>query len=102
MLRAGETLHLLDVREALELRSASLGEKALHAPMSALVALGLDALPAPIRADKHTPVVVVCHHGIRSAQVGAWLAANGWEAIFNLAGGIDAYALTVDPSVGRY
>jgi rhodanese-related sulfurtransferase len=44
----------------------------------------------------------MCHHGVRSADVTVWLRAQGWGQTFSLRGGIDAYALLVDPSIGRY
>jgi rhodanese-related sulfurtransferase len=59
--------------------------------------------PCPLPAlDKEATVVVFCHHGIRSAQVAAWLLDQGWQSVYNLAGGIDAYARQVDPSIGFY
>ena len=99
--RAGEELILLDVREPVELRMATLGDDILTAPMSRLAREGLDALPAAAR-DPEAEIVVFCHHGVRSAQVVAWLRQNGWQSVLNLAGGIDAYARDVDPSVGLY
>ena len=47
-------------------------------------------------------IVLMCHHGTRSAQVANWLARNGIERVHNLAGGIDAWARTVDPAMPRY
>jgi rhodanese-related sulfurtransferase len=47
-------------------------------------------------------VVVHCHHGGRSARACALLRANGFEDVSNLTGGIEAWSLTVDPSVPRY
>ncbi len=48
------------------------------------------------------PVVVVCHHGMRSLQATLFLRAQGCQDVFNLMGGIDAYAVTADPSLARY
>jgi rhodanese-related sulfurtransferase len=45
---------------------------------------------------------VMCHHGIRSAQMCQWLQQNGFTNVKNIAGGIDAYSLLVDPSIPRY
>jgi rhodanese-related sulfurtransferase len=53
------------------------------------------------RADK-APLIVYCHHGVRSLNVVQWLREQGLEACQSLAGGIDAWSLTVDPSVPRY
>ncbi len=89
---------LLDVREAWELRAASLqlpGAAVLHIPMH-LIPLRLAEI------DGSHPVVCICHRGARSAQVVAFLLRQGWGAVYNLAGGIDAWSLQVDPSVPRY
>ncbi len=47
-------------------------------------------------------IVVVCHHGIRSAQVAAWMRQNGLENAVKLAGGIDAWARRVDTTMKTY
>ncbi len=98
---AGDSFVLLDVREPEELFYADLGEGVELAPISRLASSGIDALP-PAAHDKTAEIVVFCHHGIRSAQVVAWLRQQGWTNVLNLDGGIDAYARQVDPSVGFY
>jgi len=45
---------------------------------------------------------VLCHHGVRSAQVTGWLAQQGWTNIKSVRGGIDAYARQIDQAVGFY
>jgi len=52
--------------------------------------------------DPERETVFICHHGIRSAQVCAFLARQGFAKIYNLAGGIDRWSTEVDPSVPRY
>ena len=52
--------------------------------------------------DRHQAIYVLCHHGLRSAQVCHWLNRQGFTQAHNVAGGIDAYALRVDPSLPRY
>jgi rhodanese-related sulfurtransferase len=48
-------------------------------------------------------IVLFCHHGMRSAQVARFLAVQrGFGRVANMAGGIDEWALRVDPSVARY
>lgn len=47
-------------------------------------------------------IIVICHHGMRSFQVGAFLESNGFTNIVNLEGGIDAWARTVDPAMAQY
>lgn len=98
----GDNFILLDVREPNELLYANLGEGVIAAPLSELAQRGPDALPEAILADKEAEIVVMCHHGIRSAQVTAWLRQQGWNNVLNMDGGIDAYAIAVDPTVGRY
>lgn len=92
---------VLDVREAYELGLARLKDRFEHVPMSQLADRGISALPAAM-SDKAARVVVLCHHGIRSAQVTNWLLSLGWTDVRSLEGGIDAWALLVDPSVGAY
>ncbi len=96
-------LLVLDVREPYEFPRAKLNdERVAYAPLSDLARKNLAGLPEKVRASKSVPLVVICHHGNRSAQVTAWLIDLGWEAVFNLAGGIDAYARQVDPAIGTY
>jgi rhodanese-related sulfurtransferase len=85
---------LLDVREPAELAQASVAE-ALHIPMRE-VPERLDEL------DAGQPLVVMCHGGGRSRRVAEYLLANGFEEVYNLAGGIDAWSQQIDPSVPRY
>lgn len=46
--------------------------------------------------------IVICHHGIRSANMCQWLTAQGFENVKNVIGGIDAYSLYIDNSIPRY
>lgn len=93
---------LLDVREPHELAIVNLGERVTAVPLSELASKQLDALPATVAEDKASHIVVFCHHGGRSAQVVGWLRQQGWTNVFNMDGGIDAYAVQIDPSLGRY
>lgn len=52
--------------------------------------------------DLQTPIAVLCHGGMRSASIAAWLAANGAVTVANIAGGIDAWSVSVDPTISRY
>ena len=85
---------LLDVREPEELEQAAIAG-AHHIPMRQ-VPERLGELPR----DK--PIVVFCHAGGRSRRVAQFLVENGFEQVFNLDGGIDAWSRTVDERVGRY
>lgn len=98
---AGDDFILLDVREHPELQIVNLGEGVLHLPLSQLAAQQLDAIP-PELTDKAQEIVVFCHHGGRSAQVAAYLHANGWQNVVNLSGGIHQWALQVDNSLATY
>ena len=52
--------------------------------------------------DDEKEVVAICHHGGRSLQIAMYLEKNGFAKVHNLAGGIDAWSRTVDPSVPLY
>ncbi len=98
----GQSFVWLDVREANELAFAAIrDERVVLAPLSELAARQLDALPAPA-LDPDASIIVLCHHGIRSAQVTLWLRQQGWTDVLNMAGGIAAWAKEIDPSVGVY
>jgi len=95
-------LVVLDVREPYEFSRVRIqDQRVVFAPMSELARKQLEALPELAR-DQSATLVVMCHHGNRSAQVTAWLLDLGWQSVYNLTGGIDAYAQQVDPSVGFY
>lgn len=101
-LDSDEDFILLDVREAWELDAAKIADARLvHAPMSQLSAQGMAALPESTQGQERS-VYVLCHHGVRSAQVAAWLVRNGWTNVYSVRGGIDQYAHEIDPRVGFY
>jgi monothiol glutaredoxin len=52
--------------------------------------------------DKNTPIAFYCHHGMRSRGVAQSVLQEGFRKVYNLKGGIDAWSLTVDPSIPRY
>lgn len=91
----GDDLVLLDVREPEELALASL-PGVLHVPMGQV-----PGRAAELPRDR--TIVVMCHHGVRSAHVAAYLRQmHGFERVENLDGGIDAWSCDVDPRVPRY
>ena len=51
---------------------------------------------------KDRQLLILCHHGGRSARVTQFLRAHGWNNATNVAGGIDAWAREVDPTMRRY
>jgi rhodanese-related sulfurtransferase len=85
---------LLDVRQPSEHATAAL-EGSVLVPLDQL-AERIDEL------DRSHPIVVYCHHGIRSLNAAMFLKANGFASVRSLAGGIDRWSLTIDPSVPRY
>jgi adenylyltransferase/sulfurtransferase len=93
---AGESFLLLDVREAHEREIARI-EGAAWIPLGEL-----EARLEEIGEWRERPVVVHCHHGVRSARGCQVLGAHGFSQVSNLAGGIEAWSLTVDPGVNRY
>ncbi len=85
---------LLDVREHHELAIARLPQ-ALHIPMG--------EVPARIgELDATRPLVVLCRSGGRSAQVGRYLEQHGFADVYNLTGGINAWAEELDPGLTIY
>lgn len=85
---------LLDVREPWEYELCAIeGSRLL--PMGQ-IPNSLDQL------DQEQEIVVICHHGMRSQQVGYYLTRAGFDKIINLHGGINAWAVDVDPTMARY
>ena len=95
---AGQAPLLLDVREAAECRTAS-----IQPPGAELRQWPMHTIPARL-ADlkREQPIAVLCHHGGRSMQVALFLQQHGFTRLANVAGGIDAWSLQVDPSIPRY
>ena len=85
---------LVDVRDSWETKLCRL-ENALHIPMEELE-FRTEEL------NQQDEIVVYCHHGIRSAAVADYLRQLGFSRVRNLAGGLDAWAATIDRSMRRY
>jgi rhodanese-related sulfurtransferase len=67
------------------------------------VPLPMNAVPARAgELDRAADTVVICHHGARSFQVGMFLERSGFGRVYNLLGGVDAWAREVDPSMAVY
>ncbi len=94
-LATGEDIQLIDVREEMEFDYCRIAG-------SVLVPLGeVPRRAGEIRAEG--PVVLICHHGVRSAQALGYLQHRlGRENLLNLRGGIDAWSHEVDASVAVY
>ena len=101
-LKSDEHFILLDVRELSELEYAKITDNRIEVvPMSRLSQEGIKALSETAQSHE-IPIYILCHHGSRSAQVTMWLIQHGYKNVINVSGGINAYAIKVDPSVGRY
>ncbi|GJP78391.1 hypothetical protein CLOP_g8695 [Closterium sp. NIES-67] len=91
-------VQLVDVREPREVELAAI-------PGFTVLPLSQFGQWGPTVADTldpHTDTYLLCHHGIRSQQMAEWLKSQGFTRLYNIAGGIDAYSLRVDPSIPRY
>jgi rhodanese-related sulfurtransferase len=86
---------VVDVREPWELETAKI-ENSKHIPMGDIPARFNQEL------DPEDHIVVVCHHGVRSMNVTAWLRQQGFERVQSLRGGIDRWAREIDPTVPIY
>jgi rhodanese-related sulfurtransferase len=92
------SIQLVDVREPQELAAARI-EGFVNLPLSEFVEWG-DQVPTMFNPQAET--LVLCHHGIRSAQMCQWLMVQGFTNVKNITGGIDAYSLLVDDSIPQY
>ncbi|MBE9062664.1 rhodanese-like domain-containing protein [cf. Phormidesmis sp. LEGE 11477] len=93
-----KTVQLIDVREPQELEIASIPD---------FINLPLSQFPVwsetiHSQFDHEAETIVMCHLGMRSAQMCQWLIAQGFTNVKNLSGGIDAYSRRIDQSVPLY
>ena len=93
-----EPLQLIDVREPEELAIVSL-PRFVNLPLSQYAEWG-EQIRSQFDPDLET--VVLCHHGIRSAQMCQWLQQQGFTQVKNVTGGIEAYAVAIDSTLPRY
>ena len=85
---------LLDVREPQEFA---------HCHIEGAQLMPMNTVPAQVQAlDADRPTVVICHHGMRSAQVAMYLQQQGFGKLFNLSGGVAAWAAQVDSAMPTY
>ena len=96
MLDRGDDFLLLDVREPNEHEVAKIDGSRLI-PMTEL-----GARVSELEPYRDRPIVVHCHHGIRSLQVTHALLGHGFVKVQSMAGGIDQWSQLVDPNVPRY
>jgi rhodanese-related sulfurtransferase len=94
-LDGGEDFVLLDCREPWEFETASI-------PGTRFIPMGDIPSRANHELDPDQHIVVVCHHGVRSMSVTAWLRQQGFEKAQSMRGGIDAWSRQVDGKVPLY
>ena len=92
---SGGAFKLLDVRQPWEFDAANIDGSVLI-PMSELPTRANNEL------DPEEHIVVICHHGVRSASVTNWLREQGFAKSQSMRGGIDAWARVVDTKVPVY
>ncbi len=91
---SGDDLQLVDIRDDWEREICSL---------SGTIDIPMAELPNELdRLSPDTPVVVLCHHGMRTMQVAAWLRQQGFAGAVSVGGGIDAWARQIDPTLALY
>jgi len=95
LLESSSDVVILDVRELWEIETAEMA-RSKHIPMNEIPA----RFQCELDPGKH--IVVVCHHGVRSYNVTAWLRQQGYDKVQSLAGGIDRWARQMDPKVPVY
>ena len=94
LLKSPQPPQLLDLREAQEWERA-------HLPGSE--PLTQELMDGVLQTwDRATPIVTVCHHGIRSLQAAHFLKKQGFTDVRSMKGGVEAWALEIDPRVPRY
>ncbi|MEZ5646598.1 MAG: rhodanese-like domain-containing protein [Burkholderiaceae bacterium] len=95
---AGRLPVVLDVREPWEFQTASVRPEGFE-----LVQMPMRSVPARFHElDRSQPIACLCHHGARSAQVVHFLMQNGFSAVVNIQGGINAWSHLRDPAVPLY
>jgi len=95
LLESNSDIVVLDCRESWEFDIAKI-EGSVHIPMNDIPS----RFQQELDPEKHA--VVVCHHGVRSYNVTAWLRRQGYEKVQSLAGGIDRWARQIDSRVPVY
>lgn len=95
---ADRSLQLIDVRERNEVAIACIPEFEVL-PLSEFEQWSDNILT---RLNPEAEIIVMCHHGMRSAQMCQWLMARGFSKVKNVTGGIDAYSQLVDSTIDRY
>lgn len=95
-LDAADDFLFLDCREQAEFDSVRIDGTTLL-PMSEL-----QDRVSELETHKNREIIVHCHHGGRSLRVAMWLRQQGYETATSMAGGIDAWAVKIEPGMARY
>lgn len=95
-LAAPQPPRLIDVRETDEWEIAHVAGAELL-PLSQWPGIVPEKL-----TDLSAPLLILCHHGVRSARAADFLLRHGFTDVTNIAGGIDAWAVEIDPALARY
>lgn len=98
LLSGADKIQLIDVREPQEIDIARI-EGFVNLPLSEFAAWGEQI---HTQFDCELETLVLCHHGVRSAQMCQWLVSQGFTNVKNITGGIAAYSTLVDPSIPQY
>jgi rhodanese-related sulfurtransferase len=94
LLARGEKVFFVDVREKWEYDTSRIEGTTL---------ISMRDIPANLaRLEEAGEIVLFCHHGMRSLDAAAWLRSQGVASARSMAGGIERWALEVDPGVPRY
>ncbi|MEO1131102.1 MAG: rhodanese-like domain-containing protein [Cyanobacteria bacterium J06639_1] len=100
LLQSEPDVQLIDVREPEELAIAHLAPLGFqNYPLSAYETWSASILRD---LDPQRPTYVLCHHGLRSAQMTQWLLQQGFAQVSNIEGGIAAWSQAIDSSVPQY
>ena len=93
---------VLDVREPWEVSTASVKPVA-DTPSFDVLPMPMQTIPQHLNElPQDRPIACLCHHGMRSQQVAAFLQSRGFENVVNISGGIEAWSRELDSSVARY
>jgi rhodanese-related sulfurtransferase len=94
MRRTGSAHLVVDVREALEVDICAIAGS---------LSIPIEEVPEQLhRLPRDRPLVILCHHGVRSAFVTEYLREHGFDNAVNLAGGIDAWSRLIETEMPRY
>ena len=94
MREKGASFTLLDIREQWENDLVAIDGSHFVA---------MEEVPSKISEfDKDKPMVIYCHTGVRSAAVTSYLLEQGFLDVKNMAGGIHAWAIQIDPTLPTY